>query len=476
MRKSRLWTAFSAVVGLAALVVLAGCQGVAGPAGAPGTPGTPGTGTPGPAGTTGNLSPVATAIPTVYLALNGTATAESKGLTPTASFKAMIVTLAKHFKDAESATLTYKAVSAHPAIAMVPKTSTGPLKITGVKAGTTTITVTAFDGVNAGVEATIDVIVVASNSPPSAGVIQPILDLTGPRKLVSNSPLTIAFTAAISLGASGEPTEKIAKFRTFVGTGATAETKLVKAEVTAVSGNSYSLMVTRLKPGTADESGMQKITIFAQDSFGAETMIDLNGDDPTSPMMGLEDSSLIAEVNAPPRVLQPLRDVVLYRLGQGNLGDASDAAHTDKQKSIVFNIADFFAVEYDTDADTADGDTTCVFTTDPKQPTGLVALAAVPAADGVAAVAARVVSPITAATLASVVPNGANVTDRADAELDTLTVNSVPAVTTPVTGTVPASVPAAGLGDFDLTITCSDTEMSVTDTATISVLPDGSTQ
>ena len=142
---------------------------------------------------------------------------------------------------------------------------------------------TASDGVNAGVDATIDVIVVASNSPPSAGVIQSILDLTGPRKLYDDIPLTIAFAAVISLGASGEPTETIAKFRTFVGTGATAETKLVSADVTAVSGNDYILTVTRLKSGTNDMSGTQKITIFAQDSFGAETMIDLNGDDPARP-------------------------------------------------------------------------------------------------------------------------------------------------------------------------------------------------
>ena len=193
MRKSRLWTAVSAVVGLAALVVLASCQGPAGPAGAPGapgTPGTPGTGTPGPAGTTGNLSPVATAIPTVYLALNGVeAPAESTGLTPSASYKRFEsnVTPAMYFKDAESATLSYKAVSTDKTTATVTAKATadGKLLITGVKAGTTTITVTAFDGVNAGVDATIDVIVVASNSPPSAGVIQStLLDLTGPRKLV----------------------------------------------------------------------------------------------------------------------------------------------------------------------------------------------------------------------------------------------------------------------------------------------------
>ena len=74
---------------------------------------------------------------------------------------------------------------------------------------------TASDGVNAaGVDATIDVIVVANNRPPTAGVIQTIPDLTGTRKLYTDSPQTIAFTAAISLGASGEPTEVIT-FRLF---------------------------------------------------------------------------------------------------------------------------------------------------------------------------------------------------------------------------------------------------------------------
>ena len=74
MQKSRPWAAMVAVVVLAALVVLSGCQGAvgkAGPAGPAGESGT--TGTTGTPGTTDNMSPVATAIPTVYLALNGTA-------------------------------------------------------------------------------------------------------------------------------------------------------------------------------------------------------------------------------------------------------------------------------------------------------------------------------------------------------------------------------------------------------------------
>ena len=66
---------------------------------------------------------MATAIPTVYLALNGVpepAAAPKTGLlTPSDSYKRRYVTLATYFKDAESATLTYKAVSEHPAIATV---------------------------------------------------------------------------------------------------------------------------------------------------------------------------------------------------------------------------------------------------------------------------------------------------------------------------------------------------------------------
>ena len=74
MRKSRLWTAVSAVVGLAALVVLASCQGPVGDTGAAG--GTGGTGPAGPAGSAGpadNAGPTAVGtIPKQYLVLGST--------------------------------------------------------------------------------------------------------------------------------------------------------------------------------------------------------------------------------------------------------------------------------------------------------------------------------------------------------------------------------------------------------------------
>ena len=87
--------------------------------------------------------------------------------------------LTKYFKDTESPTLAYTAVSTDKTIASVPAGAIvgGKLKITGVKADTTTITVTAFDGVNDGVPTTINVIVVANNSPPSAGIPSLVTDL-----------------------------------------------------------------------------------------------------------------------------------------------------------------------------------------------------------------------------------------------------------------------------------------------------------
>ena len=161
MRKSRLWTAVSAVVGLAALVVLASCQGPAGVAGAAGAMGSGAMGDPGAAGpagigpgTTDNASPmVAKAIPTVYLALNGTVFAKPAATDPQnvpasdTGYKTKTVDLTTVFTDAESPTgLSYTAVSTDPTIATVGANATtgvvpagGQLLITGKKAGTTTI-------------------------------------------------------------------------------------------------------------------------------------------------------------------------------------------------------------------------------------------------------------------------------------------------------------------------------------------------
>ena len=484
MRKSRLWTAVSAVVGLAALVVLASCQGPVGNTGAAGAAGAKGdtgasggTGTQGPPGTTDNESPmvVAKAIPTVYLALNGTvfakpaATAPKNVLASPTGYTTKTVDLTTAFTDAESpAGLVYTAVSTDPTTATVSAKPTGvvtdpdKLLITGKKAGTTEITATAFDGVNTGVSTTFNVIVVQTNSAPTAGVTRDIRDLTGTRKLISNTARGIVFTAAVDAGASGEPTEAVT-FRAVVGTGSSTDpAALVEASVKHDSGNNYILTVTRLKPGLNDRSESQDIWIFATDSFGAEVMVDLNGDTALP--------SLVAEVNAPPRLAHPMPDIVLYR---GETGPAKDAELTptdNKRGGVFYDIANYIAVEYSEVPANNGGvarvkDTTCVFTTSERQPTGFAAIMATP--ETMPPVPASLIDPITATTMASVI--GDYEVNTAARELGRVTIDASPDLN--VTGAATTNVAALGLGHFTVTITCTDAEKSVTDTAKITVRP-----
>ena len=85
------------------------------------------------------------------------------------------------------------------------------LTITGVKAGSTTITVTAFDGVNDGVPITIDVIVVdeqqRANSERYPRSQRSDQRRQGAGKLTSDSAKEVPFTAVITAGVSGEATE-----------------------------------------------------------------------------------------------------------------------------------------------------------------------------------------------------------------------------------------------------------------------------
>ena len=194
--------------------------------------------------------------------------------------------MAPAFTDAESpGGLTYTAVSTDPKIAKTNAAATtnavganGELLITGVAAGETTITVNAFDGVNAGVETTFDVIVVADNTPPGVSVTRNIGDLTGPNKLRSDSALEVPFAALITPGVVGE-TEAVT-FRVAIESGLATDTKYLK-KPTVVDGpvsGSYILTVTRGSTALLnDASKSNEITIFAIDSFGAETMVDLNG-------------------------------------------------------------------------------------------------------------------------------------------------------------------------------------------------------
>ena len=212
MRKSRLWTAFSAVVGLATLVVLASCQGPIGPAGkdGAGAPGAPGAA--GPAGGPGDTAgPTALgAIPTPqYLALTdgtGKKATGVKALPGTAvkataarltkSYNSVVIDLNAYFTDAKTPSLSYEAVSSDKKIVGLSTSATaagggndlvadGKLTVTaagvgtvaGATSATATITVSAYDGVNAPLTKSFDVVVVKSNSAPTVAVIAPIADL-----------------------------------------------------------------------------------------------------------------------------------------------------------------------------------------------------------------------------------------------------------------------------------------------------------
>ena len=479
---------WSMIMAMALVVALAACQGAVGPKGDTGAKGPKGdtgaTGPQGPPGVSDNKKPVPAAdIKTVYLALNGIdAPAKpptGKEPATTAGYKDKTLDLAELFTDAESPTLSYKAVSTEKTIAKVDSNAktnavaaTGMLKITAVKAGKTTVIVTAFDGVNEGVDATVNVTVVENNTPPSVTVAKSVEDLTGDKKLRSNVAVEVPFSAVVAPGVAGE-TEMVT-FRTVVeGT-----TKYVSASVKdgATSGN-YILTVTRLKAGMDDMSQMNNITVIAVDSYGAETVVDLNG--------ATADSSFVAEANAPPRVKRHLpTHVYLYREVTTDItGDDLDVlVQTGKYPNTRFNITDFFAVEMnDPGAATpvTDGDTTCTFSTDPRQPTGLAAVAAdttttppQPAVDA---------DPVKVTTKATV-SNGAAVDDTnhrdhypttaahgAAAERASVDVDSTVTDTTPT-----PNVTIAGTGTFRLTITCRDAEKSVASSTTIEVFADPS--
>ena len=195
MRKSRLWTAaFSAVVGLAALVVLASCQGPVGDTGAAGAAGR--TGPAGPAGPAGPGGPGDNAgrrrggpsrhsiWPMVGTKTKSAAGEKVRLPLPrlTGSYGSVVIDLNSYFTDAKTPSLSYTAESSDKTIASVNASATTnvvtgatlTVKAAGVGTATSamaTITVSAYDGVNDPLTKSFDVVVVKKNSPPTVAVI-----------------------------------------------------------------------------------------------------------------------------------------------------------------------------------------------------------------------------------------------------------------------------------------------------------------
>ena len=91
-------------------------------------------------------------------------------------------------------------------------------------------------------------------------------------------------------------------FRVAIESGLATDTKYLKPPTVVDGPVSGSYILTVKRSSTAllnDESNENEITIFAIDSFGAETMVDLNGTGVTE--MAPAPASLVVGVNAPPR-------------------------------------------------------------------------------------------------------------------------------------------------------------------------------
>ena len=509
MRKSRLWTAFSAVVGLATLVVLASCQGPIGPAGkdGAGAPGAPGAA--GPAGGPGDTAgPTALeAIPTPqHLALTdgtgkkatGVKALPGKAVGPTDSvvtnsYNKVVIDLNAYFTDEKTPSLSYEAVSSDTKIVGLSTSATaaggtdlvadGKLTVTAAGVGTVagatsamaTITVSAYDGVNAPLTKSFDVVVVKSNSAPTVAVITPIADLvdmvatmTTPasKKLyTSGGKITREFKATINPG--------------FIGTGTTAVEDLtlraafvknapvvVKVSTPVLVGvNTYSVDITPTNPSLKNATGLAptRVMIIATDPFGAETLV----------------TDFTVAVNRPPVVTHDRQDVVLYREGaQADIVEGLSwvSSSTAKYKSAMYTLSEYFD-DLDLDSFDTTGDTTCSFSTSPTQPTGRWETKAALANGPVAAVAAIAAAPAKVDTLALVwngdvdrtemdqtslkdimyeVAGGAADTGMKDAAM--VMVDAESSATAPSAAGEPPSVNLFTTGSFMLTITCSDAD------------------
>ena len=220
--------------------------------------------------------------------------------------------------------------------------------------------------------------------------------------------------------------------------------------------NTYSVSIKALKPSVSDipvvaaSTHPKTVKIFAMDSFGAESLV----------------TEFDVVVNRPPVVGLDLTNVVLYRDGNSP-GEARAWTPSVDWPGVTYTLTNYFddldlSGNGSDDALTTDdyiGDTTCTFSTSPKQPTGQGAIATpLPAIEA---------DPATATTLATV-NNGAETDDRDWTTLvDTAT---TPTETTPDAAVVVSAVaPAGALGPLTLTITCEDPDATVSSEARITV-------
>jgi hypothetical protein len=414
MEKRAAKHAFVAFGVLTLLGLVIACQGPVGLTGAAGA-----TGPPGPAGTAGTPEePALTNEAPMPIKPFEAVRLVRDGASPRR------LVLSEYFKDAETPALTFTAKSDKAAFAMVkfdpisgdntPAAMDGPeiatdLVITSVAVGKAKVTVTAYDGVNAPINAIIDVTVVDTNSAPTVTVtvtsavtdLQMAFDAALKTDAFGKLYLTgsyggaksFKFKAQISTGAEGKTEDgDSTKFVVTYGDAGTAKTSAIATATVSPAPTStalveYTVTVTPLKAGS------EKITIKVEDSFGSSSVVGTDG-------------VVDVIVNTPPTVQMDamkmpvtMKDVTLYVSGE---------------KEVMWNVATYFVIE-----DVVPADTRCTYSASPSTAVGVATAST---------------------TLATVMFDGTELTAT-----------------------------AVRAGTFDVTLTCRDKEATVTDSARVTV-------
>ena len=420
-------------------VAMVACQGAVGPKGDKGDkgdsgpPGTTGPkGDPGDAGTSDNSPPMASALPDVYIALGGT------GVTP---MKMKSVDLNKYFTDAESAQIDFKAMSSDPTVASVGTgvLAMGMLQVTGKKAGTATITVHAYDNVNDPVAETIKVTVVSLNSAPTGSIPTAATNKLGAILYKKNGPITRSIEAATNAGPAGStltdsvkasvkywPTSIAAANRVTIAAGTTTTPA---NEIKAANAKVSVSIVPGTKAGTWDvtmtpnKEGKELVVVYFEDLFGAQVMA----------------GEFTAHVNTVPKLAvgNPMKDVTIYH----------DAGTTNKPTTHTFTVADHF-------------DGLGALDTPPTPPATAYTVDA--------RCSVTTTQPKTIENHSETASNVDATPTEAHIALVTADYNSTASA---VTVAISAAAPTAAVGQFDVTITCEDEELSIYDSATITVRP-----
>ena len=422
---------------MALAVAMVACQAATPKPGAKGDPGDPGAqGPKGDPGTSDNAVPMAVMpMPMLYVALGGS------GLTPDKT--AEPIDLGKYFKDNETPTLAYKVKSVEPKDVATVTIADGKTKTVGKKAGTATVTIEVYDGVNDPVEGTFSVMVVASNVKPVVAVLSIGTDSDvaklGKKLYVDRGASTVTVTSIIyDYGATEGSAEDELKFDAKVGNTDTKDDDVVTVSV--MKGSKPDTWDVTLTPKKA---GQQNVEVMVKDKFGA---------------MATNMWKFVVLVNTKPSVAIPLPDrTVTVGATAVNIQTAAHfkVTETDPTQPMVLNSADPSVMEASASwAATVDNTAGSVahpdHIPDATGGTGDVA-------DSVDDNASRAVD-VTCSYSTSPDHGSGSIAATSDTDM------------TPVD----LPIPQAKAGQYKLTIACRDAEDTAVSTATITVLPDPS--